>query len=150
MDISQFQDVVAFARNGEVEAVNFYKDCAKRTIRPAMKEAFLEMANEEQLHVQMLDNFKPKTVDQIKVRIIPDLKISDYLIDMEFSPDMNYQDLLILAMKREEAAHNLYLHLAHEQGDSDVIKLFNLLAQEEARHKNRLEREYDEIVLKNN
>jgi rubrerythrin len=115
-----------------------------------MKEAFLEMAGEEEKHVKMLDSFKPKTVEQVRIQAIPDLQISDYLVDMDFTPDMKYQDLLILAMKREEAAHNLYLKLAHEQGDPEVIKLFNILAQEEAKHKNRLEQEYDETVLKNN
>lgn len=150
MELKQFQDVVAFAREKEVEAVDFYTACADQSHRPAMKEAFLEMAGEEQKHVKMLDSFKPQTVEKGKIVAIPDLQISDFLVDAEFTPDMKYQDLLILAMKREQAAHDLYIKLAHEQGDAEVIKLFTLLAQEEAKHKNRLELEYDEMVLRDN
>lgn len=150
MELKQFQDIVAFALEKEVEAVAFYTDCSKRTERPAMKAAFLEMADEESKHVRMLENFKPQSVEQVKLKAIPDLKIADYLVDMAFSPDMRYQDLLILAMKREEASHQLYLKLATEQGDPEMINLFQILAQEEARHKLRLEREYDETVLKDN
>ncbi len=63
---------------------------------------------------------------------------------------MKYQDLLILAMKREDAAYALYNNLATQSSDESIVKLFQILAQEELKHKNRLEKEYDEVVLKNN
>ena len=115
-----------------------------------MKKAFLEMADEEKKHVRMLENFRPDHVEKVKLNKIPNLKISDYLVDSEFSPDMSYQNLLILAMKREEKSYRLYTVLAEKGEDPSLQKLFQILAQEELKHKNRLEKEYDDHVLMEN
>jgi len=53
-------------------------------------------------------------------------------------------------MKREEKAHDLYTELAAKGRDPHVVKLFQMLAQEELKHKNRIEKEYDEEVLRDN
>jgi rubrerythrin len=148
MDLENFRDVIVFAIEKEKEAVEFYKHCAAISDRSAMKTAFEEMADEEQNHVRMLENFKQEHVESIKLKAIPNLKIGDYLVEMEFKPDMKYQDLLILAIKREDSAFAMYNKLASEQDEAGMMKLFQILAQEEAKHKNRLEKEYDEIVLR--
>jgi len=150
MDIQEFKKVVEFALEKEREAVEFYKKCSEITDRSNMKEVFLEMAEEEKKHVKMIEHFKPEHVDRVKLGNIPNLKISDYLVDMEFSPDMNYQQLLILAMKREEKSKQLYDTLAENSSDEKIVTLFKMLAQEELRHKNRIEKEYDDIVLREN
>ena len=102
MESQDFQNTIQFALEREREAVTFYQQCSQRTTRPGMKEAFIEMADEESKHVRMLEEFKPEQVEKVKLREIPDLKIGDYLVDQSFEPDMAYKDLLILAMKREE------------------------------------------------
>lgn len=150
MDQQSFQDVVQFALEKEKEAVVFYNECAETSIRPGMKQAFLEMANEEEHHVRMLENFTPKKVESLRIKDMPNLKIADYLVDMEYTPDMKYQDLLILAMKRESSSYSLYDNLSAQSSDESVVKLFQILAQEELKHKNRLEKEYDEFILKDN
>jgi rubrerythrin len=150
VELNDFKETIRFALEKEREAEDFYKRCSEMTARPEMKKVFLEMADEEKNHLRMLENFKPEHVEKIAIGSITNLKISDYLIDMEFSPNMSYQDLLILAMKREEASYGLYMELAGKEGDQNHIKLFNILAQEELRHKNRLEREYDEVIFQGN
>jgi len=142
--------VVQFALEKEKEAVEFYNECADTSTRSGMKQAFQEMAHEEEHHVKMLENFTPKKTESLRIKDMPNLKISDYLVNMKFTPDMKYQDLLILAMKREDAAYALYNNLATQSSDESIVKLFQILAQEELKHKNRLEKEYDEVVLKNN
>jgi len=150
MERKNLEKTIKFALDKEHEAVDFYKHCSSLTSRPEMKDVFLEMAEEEKKHVRMLENFKPEQVEKIKLKKIPDLKLSDYLVDMKFSPDMSYQDLLILAMKREEASVKLYTDFTQNESDPALIKLFQILAQEELRHKNQLQREYDDFILKNN
>jgi rubrerythrin len=54
------------------------------------------------------------------------------------------QDILVLAMKREEMAVKLYTNLAMGSVDDEFVKLFKLLAQEEAKHKLTFERLYDD------
>ncbi|MCD6117696.1 ferritin family protein [bacterium] len=150
MDLNDFKKVMDFALEKEEEAVEFYKMCAEIIDRSNMKEVFLELSREEEKHVKMVKNFKPELVDRAKLSIAPNLKISDYLVDMEFSQDMNYQQLLILAMKREEKSKELYDAMAENSTDEKIVTLFKMLAQEELRHKNRIEKEYDDIVLREN
>lgn len=150
MELTDLKEVINFALDKEQEAVDFYTRCSNLSTRSSMKDAFLEMAEEEKKHVRMLENFKPEQVEKIKLKDIPDLKISDYLVDMEFDPEMSYQDLLILAMKREEASIKLYTEFTQENFDPALIKLFQILSQEELRHKNRLQKEYDDVILTDN
>jgi rubrerythrin len=150
MELGIFKETVQFALEKEKEAVEFYQQCSQLTERSGMKQAFLEMADEEKNHVRMLENFKPEHVEKVKLKDIPDLKIGDYLVEMEFDPKMSYKNLLILAMQREEKASALYSALAQDEGDPSVVKLFQILAQEELKHKNRLEREYDEMLSGDN
>lgn len=82
---------------------------------------------------------------------IQDLKIGDYLVDVDKSrDDLNYQDALIVAMKEEKAAFKLYSDLAGKTNDTEAKSIFLMLAQEEAKHKLRFEIEYDENILREN
>ena len=77
-----------------------------------------------------------------------DLKLSDYLVDVMPYPEMTYQEVLILAMKKEKNAFRLYLDLSKIAPTPQLQDLFLSLAQEESKHKLRFELEYDEFVLK--
>ncbi len=150
MELTNFKETINFALEKEKEAVEFYNKCTDLTKRSGMKKAFIEMAEEEKKHIRMLESFKPEQVEKITLKDIPDLKISDFLVDMEFHPDMSYQDLLILAMKREESSVKLYTEFTQKGFNSAIVKLFQILAREELKHKNRLQREYDDFIFKNN
>jgi len=150
MEFHAFEEVIQFALEREKEAVSFYRDCSEISKRSGMKQAFLEMADEEKKHVRLLENFKPGDIQKVVIKNIPNLKVSDYMVDIPFSEKMGYQDLLILAMKKEESAYNLYTSLAATRDDPDLQKLFQMLAQEELKHKNRLEKEYDDVVYGEN
>jgi rubrerythrin len=60
---------------------------------------------------------------------------------------MTFQDLLILAAKREQEAVLLYSGMAESVDDPELKKLFGFLIQQEKSHKLKLEKEYDEHVL---
>ena len=79
-----------------------------------------------------------------------DLKIGDYLTDVEPGPNLNYQEALIVAMKKEKASFKLYIDLAAITDNENLRSVFSLLAQEEAKHKLRFEIEYDDYVLSEN
>ena len=67
---------------------------------------------------------------------------------MEYKPGMAYNELLMLAMKREEAALKLYNQLLSKADNDDAKKLFKMLCQEEAKHKLALETLYDDYMAK--
>ena len=105
-------DVLDFAISREEEAYDFYTGLAETMAVPAMKQAFLEFAAEEQGHRAKLLQVKAGQVSIIEFHEIKDLMIADYLVDAKPNPGMTYQQALILAMKREKAAYKLYAHLA--------------------------------------
>ena len=79
-----------------------------------------------------------------------DLKIADYLVDVEPESDLDYQQSLVLAMKKEKKAFLMYTDLADTTDDEGLKNTFLALAQEEAKHKLRFEVEYDQYVMQEN
>jgi rubrerythrin len=148
MKEKDFKEVITFAIRKEAEAYNLYKTYSQLTKTPGMKTMFEELAQEEQKHREILQGVEKKDVSEYKLEKIPDLKIGDFVEEEEFSPDMDYASALRFAIKREEHSLKLYHHMAEGTEDPQLKKLFSALAGEEAKHKLRLETEYDENVLK--
>jgi len=91
-----------------------------------------------------------KTVTKVPAEVV-NLKISDYMVEKEPTPDMSWQDILTIAMKREEASLNLYKTMARMfSSEQSVSNLFENLASEEAQHKLYFEKIYDDDILKEN
>ena len=143
-------EVLDFAIGQEQEAFQFYTDLSARMDRPWMSEIFKSFAQEELGHKRKLEDIK------IGKKLLPsqskvlDLKIGDYLVDVEPTREMDYQQALIVAMKKEKKAFKMYNDLATAMDDSSLQALFMSLAQEEAKHKLRFEIEYDDYVMKEN
>ncbi len=144
------EEVLDFAVKSEENANRFYSGWAKKLINNPIQKVFEELAAEEMKHKEFLLGIKAgETLKPAEQEII-DLKISDYMLDVRASVDMDYQDALIVAMHREKMAFKLYNHLAEKTGDPGIKDTFTLLAQQEAKHKLRLEMIYDEDILQEN
>jgi len=145
-----FDEIIRFAIDGEQEAVDAYTTASERVARVSVKEMLLDLARQEQMHKKKLESIDRERVADAAIVNVPDLRIADFMDDVTITADMGYQDILTVAMKREEKAHNLYTTLASNTEDAELRKVFELLAQEEAGHKLALEKEYDEHVLTEN
>ncbi len=146
---SIYSEIIEFAINKEQEAVDFYSDLAGRTQSPSGKIMLNELADMERGHKTKLQKLDQAYFSGQSLKPPQDLKISDYLVDVELQPDSSYQDILLCAAKRERAAFDLYSDLARLYASvPDLQKIFQVLSQEEATHKLRLEREYDDNVYK--
>lgn len=143
-------DILQFAIGREQESVDLYTGLAETARNPEMRGVFEQFANEEQGHKKRLQNIQSSGQFSFTPKQIQDIKIGDYLVDVEPHPGMSYQEALIVAMKKEKAAFRLYTDLAANVSDQLLRSLFSSLAQEESRHKLRFELEYDEVVLKDN
>jgi rubrerythrin len=147
MTASPIEELINFAIDKEREAIAFYENLARKVEDPVMKDAILSMADEERKHEKLLMNLTPKKLEFVRDVKKQDLKLSDYLVETPFTKDSTYQDLLIIAMKREEKSHALYSDLEERASDDATRKLFTLLKGEELKHKTRLEKEYEEKVM---
>lgn len=148
MSFENLEDVVKFAIEKEKEAADFYESVARKEALSGLKEMLIEFAGQERKHQAMLEGFLTKgvaeEVKEYKLKWIPDMKRSNYIVEMEYEEGMGYADILRIAMKREEAALALYNELLTNVGTPDTKKMFQVLCQEEARHKLGLETAYDE------
>jgi rubrerythrin len=150
MDFNSFEDILDFAIEREKQSVDFYEKLKDRESFPASRQSLTELAEEERKHQTLLEGFKKgkRTIVEYKYEWIPDIKRSDYLVDTKYEPGMDFVEILRLAMKREENALRLYNALATKTDDAECIKLFKMLAQEEAKHKQLFETFYDDHMAK--
>jgi rubrerythrin len=151
MEFKSVDEILDFAIKSEENAHRFYMDLSKRMEDKPMRKVFLELAGEESKHKVYFQELKEgKAIKLPSEGKIADLKITDYMVDPGVSSDMDYQDALNLAMKREKEAFKLYSGLAEMVEDEEMKKTFRVLADEEAKHKLRLEIMYDEEILTEN
>ena len=144
------EEALDFAIVNEEEAYQFYTELADNMKLESMKNVFLGFAKEELGHKEKFMKIKAGEVASPPEKKVTDLKISDFVVDVQPSDDMDYQDALILAMKKEKAAFKLYTKMAEISEDAVLKKIFFSLAQEEAKHKLRFEIEYDDYVFNEN
>jgi len=141
--------ILDFAINEEEQAAKFYSELAEKVGGP-ISRVFRDFAKEEEGHKRKLTAVKAgRELAPIEGKIM-DLKIGDYLIDVEPEGELDYQKALLIAMKKEKAAFKLYLALAESAEDENLRNLMLALAQEEAKHKLRFEVEYDDNILREN
>ena len=148
MDEKNFKEIIQFAIEKEIKAFHFYTSANQVAKYSGARELFSELAKEEEGHRKLLEKLDLKKMVQAKIESVPDLKISDYMVDVEFRPDLPYADILRVAMKMEERSLKLYTDWNESTGDEDLKKVFTFLASQEAKHKYRLEKIYDEEILK--
>lgn len=150
MKKNTFDDIINFAIEREKEAVKFYQDLQVKIVFKNQLEFLKELENIEKSHIEKLKNIKTTKKDKFNSKKIEDMKISEYLIDIKPSEDMKFQDILILAMKREEKAKKLYEDLANNFQDKYLKEIFTNLANEETEHKMYFEKIYEKEILQEN
>lgn len=148
MNFASIEEILQFAIEKEEEAAAFYTEVAAQEPFSGAKQTFMEFAGEENKHAALLRDFEAsqEKIKEYALEWIPDMKRSDYMVDMVYEKGMHYADILRLAMKREEKALALYNQLQSKTNQNEYIRLFKILAQEEAKHKQFLEGLYDDFM----
>jgi rubrerythrin len=143
-------EILDYAIDQEQQAADFYTDLAARAEKAGMKDVLLDFAAEEQSHKDRLLAVKAGERELTPEQEVLDLKISDYLVEVGATEGISYQDALIVAMKRERAAFQLYTDMAAQVPSGHLKEVLEGLAKEEAKHKLFFESEYDDRVLMDN
>ncbi len=146
MRLDTFEEIVRQAIRKEADAAMFYEMASERA-KPGTDKMFEELAEEERGHKRMLEELDMTKLRSYEFHEVPDLKITEYLEDIPYSRDMDYPEILRYAMKSEEKSHEFYLRSAERCEAPDIKKLFQMLAQEEAKHKLKFEKMYEDDVL---
>ncbi len=145
--MDELRRTLNFAVEKEREAEAFYRSWAAKADEPGVRTLFTQLASWEQGHAEKLASINAEEVAALESPSTGS-GLSELLVDIEAAPDMTLQEAFVVAMKREEASAALYRGMAALGGKAG--QLFSGLEAEERRHKELLEREYDEIFLPEN
>jgi rubrerythrin len=146
MRLDSLDEILRFAIRKEADSAAFYRMAADRS-NPGVKKTFEELAKEEDRHKKKLEGFDLTKIEEMEIKEVKGLGLSEVMEDVPFSSDMSYADLLRMAIKNEEKSQHLYASTAQLVKEAKLKKLLLILAQEESTHKERLEKIYDKEVL---
>ncbi len=147
MGLNAFKEIIEFAIRNEEKAIHSYGSLAEISRTPGLKKLLLELQEEEENHKKLLQEITEEKIESLEIEEVTDFKISDYLEEEPPGSDMNFQDLLILAAKKEQKAVELYSDMERKVENKELKKLFEFLIQQEKSHKLKLEEEYEKHVL---
>ncbi len=143
-------DVLDFAIDQEQEAADFYAKLSSQVEHESMREALSGFAEEELRHKAKLLAIKETGASKLVSRqSVPDLKVSDYVVDVDTASEIGYVDALVVAMKMEKKAFQLYTDMAALTEDEGIRQSLLALANEEAKHKLHFEIKYDDSIKEN-
>jgi rubrerythrin len=146
----KFKEVIDFAINEEKKAADFYRNMMDMAKKDSSKLVLKEFVDMEIGHMKLLMNFETSGLDEYTPQVITDLQISDYMEEVDINDDLTFQEILTIAMKKEEAAKNLYMDLAAKADNDKTKNLFLKIADEEAKHKLQLETIFDDEIYVEN
>lgn len=142
-------EVLERAIKREVEARLLYLDLSQKIDDRAARDAFQELAQQEQGHQNLLEKYLRGEFKEGRLgrgQAI-DYQIAEHLDQPEISPDMKLKDAFLFAANREKASHEFYLSFAAIHPDGEVRRLLEELASQELGHKQRVEFLYTEVAF---
>ena len=145
MNLGEYKDVIKFAMANEVEAQKFYADAADKLRNPALKKMFLQFAEEEKRHREILKEIYVSNAVGDYFDEATDYKVSETVDEPKLSLEMKPADAFALAMKKEEEAMAHYTALADDCPDAEKKKVFLDLAAMERGHKRKMEDAFVDI-----
>ncbi|MFH1716712.1 MAG: ferritin family protein [Planctomycetota bacterium] len=145
--INSDAEILEFAIAKEMEAYHFLMALAGRVDSDLVRKAFENMAKEELEHKAKLELEVLKTGRTVSTEQTPARPESGYIIsddDVQF--DMDYSDMLLLGIEKEDAAFRIYVTMAAKAREEELREMFLALAEEEIKHKIRFQTEYDLLM----
>lgn len=148
-----WKKIIEAAVKVEEQSIDLYSMALENAKYPSSKVFLKQLVDEEKEHKSKLETImnNPTKISELGSHgEIQDLKIVDMLQDTPLSKNADYETILVYAAKREKSTYDYYNTLAIGLKGTNMGEAFSKLAQEELKHKNKLEREYDECILTEN
>ncbi len=144
------EEILEVATSFEEAARDFYTGLIPK-VSKNFRWLVEELAEEEQGHYDLFTNLRKRSdiAEQIKAEVrtpVTDGKFSDAIHVPNLGDKPDDQAVLQYAMGREHLAMEHYRELANSTETGPIKDLFEYLANEEAKHKEDLEKLYYETV----
>jgi rubrerythrin len=147
MNAEDYKKIISLAIDREVEAYSFYRTISDKVKDAGLKKIFNELAGEETKHREFLQGLLSKGTTSFHFDTRNDYKVTDAMPSPKLSADMKPIDGLLLAIKKELEAMQMYNQLSNSSADADQKKMFMELSTMEKGHKNRLEDIYTNMAF---
>jgi len=147
MDVEGYRSILSNAIDREIEAYTFYRTLQEKVRDENLKNLLDELAGEEIKHRKTLEAFLLKEPGELGFNTERAYKVADTLATPPLSADLKPIDGLVIAIRKELDAMQMYTQLAALSDDPEQRKLFESLAAMERGHKARLEDIYTNMAL---
>jgi rubrerythrin len=147
MKADDAKKIISTAIDREVEAYTFYRSVADKVKDKALKTLFAELAGEEKKHREFLQGMLTKDVSKMKFDASHDYKVADTLPSPALTMEMKPIEGIVVAIKKELEAMQMYSQLATLATDTETQLLFSQLANMERSHKARLDVIYTNMAF---
>jgi rubrerythrin len=134
----------------EAQAKAMYEIYADKAQDKQGKRLLKELAQEELGHKQILEGIDPEKPGTFASQKISTGEFTELSEQPELTKNSTMQEVLRYAIGEEMEAFSFYTSLADQASDPSLRNLLNKLAFEEKKHKEKLERMYDDIYRPEN
>jgi rubrerythrin len=142
--------LIDFAIAEEKQAGDLYLDLAKKVRDKGARTMLLDMAGMEKAHKKKLMDFKSGRMQEPASEKVQDLKLAEYMVEKKLNEESGIQDVILFAIQCEKKAHQLYSDISKNYGSGEEMEFLATLAGEELKHKNGLEKAYDDNIFREN
>ena len=141
MEQMRIDRLIETAIQREDEAFHFYRELSGRVEDQSARETVEWMAEEEKKHKTFLENYRDGQygVQDLRVSQVVYYKIAEYQEEPEADDNLRSEEVYLIAAHRELRSHHFYTELAQLHPDGDVKEMLFKLANEELRHKEKME-----------
>jgi rubrerythrin len=147
MKAEDAKKIISTAIEREVEAYTFYRTVSDKVKDAALKKLFNELAGEEKQHREFLQGMLTKDVTKMNFEAKKDYKVVNALPSPPLTADLKPLDGIVVSIKKELEAMQMYTQLANAAADLETQLLFSQLANMEKTHKARLEDIYTNMAF---
>ncbi len=147
MTYGEYKKIISNAIEAEIEACTFYRAVSDKVKDKNLKDLFSELAGDEEKHKLTLEGFLKQAPEKLHFSTSRDYKVVDPLPMPPLTADLKPLDGLVIAIKRELEAMQMYTQLANTSTDEGQKTIFTELASMERGHKSRLEDIYTNMAF---
>ena len=134
-------DILEIAIKREEDAYDFYMDIHSKVVDAGVQDTLEFIAGEEKKHKAFLVRYRDGDFggEALRMSDVVEYKIAEYLEEPEVDESSKPEDVYLLASHRELRSHYFYTELAHLHADGDLQEMLLKMANEELKHKEKME-----------
>ena len=147
MNQDEFKKIISSAIDCEDESYAFYSTVSDKAKDKNLKNMFNELAGDEKKHRLALEAFLTRSPENMHFSKSKDYKVVDALPTPPLTADLKPLEGLVIAIKKELEAMQMYTRLANASTDETQKNIFVELASMERGHKSRLDDLYTNMAF---